>query len=147
MRQKPKLTNLQQGILTERIVESKFIERSFNTLLPRSPGGTVDLLVEKDNKFIRLQIKSSYYVKDTDCYRSTLLKSEHKKYDLKELDYFVVYNYEYDALYIVPVDLIGEKTSLTMYPHRDKGLSKYASRTKDYNLNDYLNNFDLKSSI
>ena len=86
MREKPKLTNLQLGILTERIVETKFIEKNFNTLLPRSPGGTVDLLVEKDNTFIRIQIKSSYYDKKTDSYRSTLLKSSHNKYNLKELD-------------------------------------------------------------
>ena len=147
MREKPKLTNLQLGILTERIVEAKFIEKKFNTLLPRSPGGTVDLLVEKNNAFIRIQIKSSYYDERTDSYRSTLLKSGHNKYDLKEFDYFAIYNYEYDALYIIPVNFIEEKTSISFYPHRQKGLSKYASRVKDFDINDYLNNFNIKPSL
>ena len=139
---KPTLNNLQMGMLTERIVESKFIEKGFNTLLPRIPSGKVDLLVEKNNKFNRLQIKGSYYVEKSDCYRTSLLGAGHKRYNLNEFDYFVIHIFEHNSLYIIPTKYAAT-AALTLFPHRQKGESKYATRTNKLDYNIFLNNFDL----
>ena len=55
---------IEKGYLGSLLVEQKFIENGFNLFKPVLENGKVDLIVEKDNTYIKLQIKTVQVEKD-----------------------------------------------------------------------------------
>ena len=49
---------IEKGYLGSLLVEQKFIENGYNLFKPVLENGKVDLIAEKDNKYIKLQIKT-----------------------------------------------------------------------------------------
>ena len=50
--------SIEKGYLGQILVEKAFISNGFNIFKPVLENGKVDLIVEKDNKYFRLQIKT-----------------------------------------------------------------------------------------
>ena len=55
---------IEKGYLGSLLVEQKFIENGFNLFKPVLENGKVDLIAEKDNIYIKLQIKTVQVEKD-----------------------------------------------------------------------------------
>ena len=52
---------IEKGYLGDLLVEKKFIENGFNLFKPVLENGKVDLIVEKNNVYLKLQIKTVQY--------------------------------------------------------------------------------------
>ena len=136
MIEKPKIGNLNLGFLSEKEVQCKLIELGFLTLEPLIEGGNIDMLSYKNNRFKRLQIKTSVFMKKENRFKLVLTRTYHQKYDLKEIDYFITYIYELDIFYVIPAKLLAGVKSINLYPHR-----KIEKRHKTTNYEKYKNNF------
>ena len=85
----------------------------------------------------------AYYVPNRDTFKVVLKRSSGLKYDFSLLDYFVLYIFEYDSIYIVPSNFLKNKISINLFPHRKKRKRSAPNNLGNYDLNNYLNNFNL----
>ena len=132
---KPSLNNLQLGSLTEKIIQVNFIRNGFMPSIPYVEE-EIDMIIEKNNKILKIQVKTAYYEKRTDTYQAALLRTGHKTYNLDEIDYFVIYIYETNSTYLIPTQKIKHTKNIRLYPHRSKKL-KFYSENKKQTLTDY----------
>jgi len=140
MKTKPKLGNLDLGYLTEKKVQSKLVEKGFSVFEPNDEGGTVDFLSYKNNIFKRLQVKTAIYDGKTDRYKASLLRTRHQNYDYNDFECFIIYLYELDIFYVVPVKILKDQSAINLYPHRNKIKNRKQS---DYEK--FKDNFELLS--
>ena len=119
MRKKPKISNLDTGYLSEKIIETKFIERGFLTLNPLAEAGVVDLVLYKNKKFVRLQVKTAIFSKKENRFSISLYGSGRRQYKKNDFDYYVFYLYEVDTIYIVPLKILLNKVQAHFYPTRN----------------------------
>ena len=89
-----KWQTIEKGYLGNLIVEKNFIQQGFNLFKPVLENGKVDLIVEKNNKYFRLQIKTVQ--KDGNTKRIPIRKISHNmglykisRYTNVEIDYFI----------------------------------------------------------
>lgn len=101
----------QVGLITEYKCQLYLIENGFNVLLPIGNYQKYDLVIEKDGKFTRIQVKhaapqnggESFIVRTKYDVRNVekSQRIEHQKYTKEDTDYFMT---EYDGqYYIFPV--------------------------------------------
>ena len=127
----------QIGLITEYQCQLFLIEHGFNVLVPIGNYQKYDLVIEKDNKFYRIQIKHStekensflvrtrYDVRDNGRVRKETYKSE-------DVDYFMT---EFNGVfYIFPVFGTNE-TKFWLTPPKNSSTSKLA---KDFLAEDVL---------
>lgn len=130
-----------KGAITEKKVALKFLENGFNLYEPVIPGEEIDLVVEKNNKFFRIQIKTAYYVEESKSYRATLSGSNHRVYGEDAFDYFAIYLSDKDDVYIVPRHKANMK-SINIVAREFSKFDK-SKNNKTFYPKDYLNNFNL----
>lgn len=101
---------IEKGYLGSLLVEQKFIENGFNLFKPVLENSKVDLIVEKDNTYIKLQIKTVQVEKDGRKI-IPMRKISHnmgeykiKLYTKEDIDYFIGVDLDAKDLYILPVD-------------------------------------------
>ena len=104
------LTTQQKGITTEIYVAAYLLERGYNVSQPFCQDSKYDLIVDVNNKLLRLQVKTARLNPDTNnsilfnC-RSTTKNSKTNKsryYEPDEIDYFATY--WKGQVYLVPVE-------------------------------------------
>ena len=85
---------IEKGYLGDLLVEKKFIENGFNLFKPVLENGKVDLIVEKNNVYLKLQIKTVQY--DRGKGLIPVRKISHnmgeykiKKYTKEDIDFFI----------------------------------------------------------
>ena len=111
-----KTKTIEKGYLGNLLVEQKFIENGFNLFKPVLENGKVDLILEKDNIYFKIQIKT---VQDS---RSSKIipmrKISHnmgeykvKLYSKEDIDYFIGVDLENKDLYILPISFSSKYTS------------------------------------
>lgn len=108
---------IEKGYLGSLLVEQKFIENGFNLFKPILENGKVDLIVEKNNKYIKIQIKTIQ--KDKDGRKKIpMRKISHnmgeykiKLYTKKDIDYFVGVDLDTKDIYILPIDFSSKYKS------------------------------------
>lgn len=121
----------QIGLITEYKCQLYLIEHGFNVLVPIGNYQKYDLVIEKDNKFYRIQIKHS-----TEKENSFLVKTRYdvrdngrvkkQTYTNEDCDYFMT---EFQGIYyIFPVFGTAE-TKFWLKPPKNSSTSKLA---KDY---------------
>lgn len=98
------------GNLGEAKVLAKFTELGIQCYLPFGDGSTVDLIAEFNNKLNRIQVKSTE--KDENgslpfsiCSTTIRTNGEiHKHfYTEDEIDYYALYSYVTDEIYLLPI--------------------------------------------
>ena len=112
---------IEKGYLGSLLVEQKFIENGFNLFKPVLENGKVDLIVEKDNAYIKLQIKTVQVEKDGRKI-IPMRKISHnmgeykiKLYTKEDIDYFIGVDLDTKDLYILPIDFsIKYKSSISI---------------------------------
>lgn len=103
-------TPTQLGDYAESVVTSEFMRHGYNVLRAFGSGLKYDLVVEKDGRFLRVQVKSGNLSKG--CIQCRLFtgsgteRSPKVTYSEKQVDLFAIYCYELGQVYLIPV---GEK--------------------------------------
>ena len=109
----------QKGQLSEARVLYEFQKHGVPVCLPWGDNERYDMIAEFDGKFNRIQVKTSNEEQNGAiiCYcRSSKNHTTNKqltKY-IGDVDYFVFYNSTYDILAIVPIEEVGEASSIRL---------------------------------
>lgn len=114
------LTTQQKGITTEMYVAAYLLSLGYNVSQPMCQDSRYDLIVDVNNKLLRLQVKtaraSSHNSITFNC-RSTTKNSKTNKarsYGKNEIDYFATYwNHQ---VYLIPVEECSSEKRLHLDP-------------------------------
>lgn len=122
---------IEKGYLGDLLVEKKFIEHGFNLFKPVLENGKVDLIAEKNNVYLKIQIKTVQ--NDRYSRKIPVRKISHnmgeykiKRYTKEDIDLFIGADLENEDLYILPVSFSN----------------KYASSISISSCQQYKNNFE-----
>ncbi len=94
---------------------SEFIRKGWNIFLPYGEDSPVDLLIQKDGVFKRVQIKTT---RAKDGVVFCRLKSSNnwqvKKYSRKEIDLFGIFDAENKTGYLLPIEKVCGMTEVRL---------------------------------
>tara|TARA_B100001057_G_scaffold285548_1_gene285770 strand:+ start:152 stop:1216 length:1065 start_codon:yes stop_codon:yes gene_type:complete len=132
------------------IIFNKLMQNNFKIYKGRE-GFEFDIVLEKDNKFFKTQLKTTRYYDNQNCFQITGTTFFHydvhkKKYDYfkyKDIDYFIFTCIGVDKCYIIPFDTIKNaitkvSSSISFWPHRPHRHFNSILKTDNY-----LENFDI----
>ncbi len=86
---------------------AEFIRKGWSIFLPYGEDSAVDLLIEKDGEFKRIQIKTTKPIMGAiHCRLKSSNNWQVKKYTKKEIDYFGIYDYENKKGYLIPIEKV-----------------------------------------
>lgn len=113
------MNNKTKGELSEARALYEFQKYNIPVCLPWGDNQRYDMIAEFNNKFNRIQVKTSNEEENGSikCYcRSSQNHTTNKKCDTyqNEVDYFVFYNQVYDKIAIVPIEEIGDKKVISL---------------------------------
>ena len=84
---------------------AEFLRKGWQIFLPYGEDGPIDLLIEKDGVFKRIQVKSTSPIKGAiHCRVKSSNNWQVKKYTKKEIDYFGIYDYVNKKGYLIPIE-------------------------------------------
>ena len=105
---------IEKGYIGQLIVEKKFLNEGWILYRPILENGKIDLIAEKDNKYIRIQIKTVKY--SNRKHKSKVIpvfKVSHNMgkykihlYTKEEIDYFIGVDIDTEDIFIISVDVI-----------------------------------------
>jgi hypothetical protein len=97
-----------QGLAAEHTFISKMLVKGYDVLSPASPGAPYDLVLHRDGRFIKVQVKSTGY-KESNRYKVNIAKGCKVKtrYNSSEVDVFAIYLEPEDLWYLIPFDSTG----------------------------------------
>ena len=121
------LTTQQKGITTELYVASYLLSLGYNVSQPFCQDSKYDLIVDVNNKLLRLQVKTARISSESsivfNC-RSTTKNSQTNKsrsYKIDEVDYFATY--WNNKVYLIPVGECSSEKRLHLIPTSYKNQS------------------------
>ena len=121
---------IEKGYLGDLLVEKKFIEHGFNLFKPVLENGKVDLIAEKNNVYLKIQVKTVQISNGNKVI--PVRKISHnmgeykiKRYTKEDIDFFIGADLDEQCLYILPVEFS----------------SKYATAVSIKNCQEYKDNF------
>lgn len=111
------------GDITTATILSHLLQKGYFVLLPFGDSLRYDLVVEKDNKFERIQCKTGR-LKDGFIVFSTASLTWYPTYNRKnyvgQIDYFGVYCPQNGKCYLIPVDQVGQtRANLRVEPTKN----------------------------
>lgn len=122
---------IERGCVGQLLVELAFLKNGFNLFKPMLENGKVDLIVEKDGIYKKIQIKTVQEQRSGKLI--PVRKISHnmgeykiKRYTKEDIDYFVGVDVDTEDLYILPVEFS----------------SKYATSVSINSCQEYKNNFE-----
>lgn len=122
---------IERGYVGQLLVELAFLKNGFNLFKPILENGKVDLIVEKDGVYKKIQIKTVQEQRSGKLI--PVRKISHnmgeykiKRYTKEDIDYFVGVDVDTEDLYILPVEFS----------------SKYATSISINSCQEYKNNFE-----
>ena len=124
--------NIEKGYLGSLIVEKAFINNGFNIFKPSMENGKVDMIIEKDYVYLKLQIKTVQMSKNGKIIPVRKISHNMGTYKVSrytnfDINYFIGVDIETEDLYILPVSFSSE----------------YKSSISINKCSDYKNNFNL----
>ena len=126
------LGKVEKGYYGSLIVEKAFIKNGFSVFKPSMENGKVDMIVEKNNMYLKIQIKTVQESRGSKLIPVRKLshnKTEHKVfyYTNEVIDYFIGVDIETEDVYVLPVEFS----------------SKYKSAISTKVVEQFKNNFNL----
>ena len=108
--------NIEKGYLGSLIVEKSFINNGFNIFKPSMENGKVDMIIEKDYVYLKLQIKTVQMSKDGKVIPVRKISHNMGTYKVSrytnfDIDYFIGVDVETEDLYILPVSFSSKYKS------------------------------------
>lgn len=109
----------QKGDISEAKCLFEFQKRGIPVLIPWGDKDRYDLVIEFNGSFYRIQVKTSneYNNGAVTCYtRSSHDHTTHKNHYTyqNQVDFFFFYNFKLDKCALVPMSVIGDKTSIKL---------------------------------
>lgn len=141
-----KLDSKTKGTIAEYMVGIKLLENNFQVYFPFVNNQEEDLVVFKNNKYFRIQVKSASKTND-DRFRTSIVrkrtvgknKGTRVRYD--NIDYFVVFIPVFNYFYVIPEVKTKNVKELNFYPHKIKTMVRPDVFDWDF----YKNKFELIS--
>jgi hypothetical protein len=115
-------SSLVKGACAEVAVMAALLRAGYNVLTPYAVAG-YDLVIEGADGFYRVQCKAAHLQGDAIRFST---KSKGKRYE-GEVDYFGIYEPLSGNVYLVPIEVIGSKTSVALSLNKDRG-QRYVER-------------------
>ena len=86
---------------------AEFIRKGWSIFLPYGEDSAVDLLIEKDGEYKRIQIKTTKPIMGViHCRLKSSNNWQVKKYTKKDIDYFGIYDYQNKKGYLIPIEKV-----------------------------------------
>lgn len=114
------------GTVSELLAEQFFVERGDIVSKPINDFSEYDLIVDTPSlsKLQRVQVKTIYYDNSKQRWMASLVTShirgngrrENKKYSEESFDIGVFVCKEFNAIYIIPIEELAGRRSITFYP-------------------------------
>lgn len=133
-------TKHKNGTISELLAEQFFIEQGNIVSKPINDFSEYDFVIDIQplSKLQRVQVKTIYFDNTKRRWISSLVTShirgngrrENKKYSIKSFDIGAFVCKEHNAIYIIPIDKLEGRRSITFYP--DGKPETVNSRYKDY---------------
>lgn len=114
---------IEKGYIGQLIVEKKFLNEGWTLYRPILENGKVDLIAEKDNKYICIQIKTVKRKNKTGTQKCIpVFKVSHNMgqykihhYTKDEIDYFIGVDIDTEDIYILPISIVEKfKSSIAL---------------------------------
>ena len=107
---------IEKGYLGSLIFEKKLIENEWNVFKPVLENGKIDMIIEKNNRYLKIQIKtvqSGQYNKVIPVRKISHNMGEYKikRYTKEDIDYFVGVDVESEDVYIIPIEFFSRYSS------------------------------------
>ncbi len=128
----------------------KLIKLNFDVYKPILDSSVADLIIFKNKKMFKIQVKTAGYSERFDYFESKLASRKHTsnksltlRYSKKEIDFFIIKLSGIFKFYVIPIkDALSQKSAnLRMFPNRKKVQIK--SRANVFNTDKYFEAFDL----
>lgn len=109
-----------KGVIGELEISSHLIKKGYTVLTPLNPNSCYDLVIEKDSKFSRIQVK--YCTPKKGVLRIELDRKQRKTKSYKErgVDAMAAYDPEHHKFYLVPMNLIESKKEIWLRVEKTK---------------------------
>jgi hypothetical protein len=110
------------GDISEAKVLGRFLELGYTVLLPWSNGERYDMVIEREGKFLRIQVKTARCESDGSsiCFNVSSTNGSTRQrtsYSKDQIDYFAAYCPENDKIYLVSIGNAGiNKIRLRLKP-------------------------------
>jgi hypothetical protein len=110
------------GVVSENMVINQLAINGLDVCVPCKMNDRIDALIVKGNNFCKLQIKGAGYRKEKSysAELSTHNKKIRKLYSADEIDFFLIYCFPWEDVYVIPRTATGDSLSIRLYPHRQK---------------------------
>lgn len=139
------MTNRQVGDIGEACVIAKFVQLEIPVFLPFNDPGDIDIIAYFNNKLNRIQIKTSslkqkgsYEVKISST-RNNIRQSKIHKYTKNDIDYFALYNLTRQKVLLIPVEEVGNRTTLKIHIDLSEKLrNQYSKNGRVWEEKDWL---------
>lgn len=100
---------IEKGYLGSLIVEKKLIQENFNIFKPVLENGKVDMIIEKDNVYLKVQIKTIQTSKNITYVPVRKISHNMGEYKIKtynnnDIDYFIGVDVNTEDVYMIPVE-------------------------------------------
>ncbi len=107
-------TTHQKGLLGELEFSLHFIKKGYTVLTPINPNSSYDLVIEKDGKFQRIQIK--YCSPTHGVLRVELDRPKRKTlpYRQREVDALGAYDAKHSKFYLIPIEKTLKKSEFRL---------------------------------
>lgn len=138
----------QIGDIGEQVLITEFIKRGVTVLKPIGDNNSFDFVIYINNKFLKVQAKTTEFVKDNSMIFCTNItnpfKKTNRKYTKDEVDLFGLYCIENDYIGLLPTSDYTSKDTIirTEYPKNNQ--IDRAKMAEDYSFeiqyNKLLNN-------
>ena len=108
-----------QGEWAEVSFTARAMGKGLRVAKPYGDSAPYDFIVEAGSRFLRIQVKS-VSVETKKAYRVSTGRGFHAKlgYTAGEVDFFAAWVIPHDAWYIIPVQVVAQRVSLHLCPHR-----------------------------
>lgn len=84
---------------------AEFLRKGWQIFLPYGEDSPIDLLIEKEGIFKRIQIKSTSPIRGAiHCRIKSSNNWQVKRYTKKEIDFFGIYDYVHKRGYLIPIE-------------------------------------------
>ncbi len=94
---------------------AEFVRKGWSIFLPYGEDSAIDLLIEKDGKYERIQIKTTKPINNViHCRTKSSNNWQVKKYSKGDIDYFGIYDYENKKGYLIPIEKVEGMTDVSL---------------------------------
>ena len=145
-------TKQKNGLLSESLVQCAFLEHNLPFSIPYGSFDEYDFVVQTSSGFKSVQVKTCYFDNSKNRFIVSLCTShrrggetiKNKKYSESSFDFLIAVCHKPLVFYVIPVEVVFGRRSITLYPdgvpHTSKGNPRYENMI---DLEVYKNNWSL----